>query len=133
MLLKSLLTRTLLIKFCKYIVVGGSAALINWIVFYMATYVGLWYIYAGLASFMLATLWNFLLARIFIFTNSSHHILKESALVYIASSLGLLIDIGTLYICVEFLALHAMLGKVIATGMAFVFNFSIRFWYIYKE
>lgn len=120
-------------KLYKYILVGGSAALINWLIFYTAIESGLWYILAGFISFILATLWNFLLAKIFIFKHSTHHIFKESMLIYIVSFCGLLIDMGVLFVCVEILALHTMLGKVIATGIAFIFNFSVRFFGIYKE
>ena len=120
-------------KLYKYILVGGSAALINWLIFYIATESGLWYILAGLLSFILATLWNFLFARIFIFKHSAHHILKESILVYVVSFIGLCIDMGVLFVCVEILAFHTMLSKVIATGIAFIFNFSVRFFGIYKE
>lgn len=120
-------------KLYKYILVGGSAALINWLIFYIATESGLWYILAGFISFILATLWNFLFARIFIFKNSAHHILKESILVYVVSFIGLCIDMGVLFVCVEILAFHTMLSKVIATSIAFIFNFSVRFFGIYKE
>lgn len=120
-------------KLYKYILVGGSAALINWLIFYIATESGLWYILAGFISFILATLWNFLFARIFIFKHSAHHILKESILVYVVSFIGLCIDMGVLFVCVEILAFHTMLSKVIATSIAFIFNFSVRFFGIYKE
>ena len=120
-------------KLYKYILVGGSAALINWLIFYIATESGLWYILAGLLSFILATLWNFIFAKIFIFKHSKHHIFKESILVYVVSFIGLCIDMGVLFVCVEILAFHTMLSKVIATGIAFIFNFSVRFFGIYKE
>lgn len=120
-------------KLCKYILVGGSAALINWFIFYTAIESGLWYILAGFISFILATLWNFLLARIFIFKHSTHHIFKESLLIYLTSFCGLFIDMGVLFVCVEILHFHTMFGKIIATGITFIFNFSVRFFGIYKE
>lgn len=120
-------------KLYKYILVGGSAALINWLIFYIAIESGLWYILAGFISFILATLWNFLLAKRFIFKHSTHHIFKESILIYIVSFCGLLIDIGVLFVCVEILHFHTMLGKIISTGIAFIFNFSVRYFGIYKE
>ncbi|CAM3412573.1 GtrA family protein [Helicobacter labetoulli] len=120
-------------KLYKYILVGGSAALINWLIFYITIKFGLWYITAGFISFILATLWNFLFARIFIFKHSTHHLFKESVLIYLVSFCGLLIDMGVLFVCVEILNFHTMLGKIIATGIAFIFNFSVRFFGIYKE
>ena len=121
-------------KLFKYILVGGSAAVVNWCVFFICTKIFfLHYIFSGVLSFILATLWNFLFAKKYIFKNSRHSLAKETVLIYAASFIGLCIDTLTLSVCVEFLAISAMLGKIIATAAAFVFNFSIRNFVIYKE
>lgn len=120
-------------SFIKYIIVGGSAALINWAVFYVCLKLSLHYLAACVVSFVLATLWNFLLARRFIFHTRAHSLLKESVLVYIASLCGLLIDMAVVWGCVEWLDMQPMLGKIIATGVAFVFNFLARYLLIYKS
>lgn len=119
-------------SFVKYVIVGGSAALINWAVFYLGLQAGLQYLLSGVLSFVIATLWNFIFARIFIFTSRRHSLLKEGALVYLVSLGGLVIDMGVLYACVEWLGISAMVGKVIATGVAFVFNFLARYLGVYR-
>lgn len=119
-------------KLLKYLLVGGSAAVINWLIFFICAKIfGLYYLMAGLVSFFIATLWNFLLARKFIFT-PKHSIFKESTLIYFVSFIGLCIDACVLYVCVEIFGLDSMIGKVIATGIAFFFNFSVRNFVIYK-
>lgn len=120
-------------SFIKYIIVGGSAALINWAVFYVCLNLSMHYLAACVVSFVLATLWNFLLARHFIFHTRTHSLLKESMLVYIASLCALLIDMMVVWGCVEWLDMQPMLGKIIATGVAFVFNFLARYLLIYKS
>lgn len=120
-------------NFFKYIIVGGSAAVVNWLIFFICTYLcDIYYLIAGLFSFILATLWNFIFARLFIFTSTEHSILKESTLVYLVSLGGLGIDMGVLFVCVEWLGLYEMLGKILSTGVAFIFNFSMRQFVIYK-
>lgn len=119
-------------KLLKYLLVGGSAAIINWILFFIsAKIIGLHYLIAGFISFIFATLWNFILARKFIFT-PKHSIIKESTLIYLVSFAGLCIDTTSLYVCVEIFKLDSMLGKIFATGIAFFFNFSVRNFVIYK-
>lgn len=121
-------------NFIKYILVGGSAAVVNWLIFFLSIQIlHLHYLFAGLISFVLATLWNFVFARLFIFKNSKHSLVLESTLVYLVSLGGLLIDMGVLYICVDGLSIHVMLAKILATGIAFVFNFSLRQFVIYKS
>lgn len=112
---------------------GGSAAIINWLIFFICAKIfGFYYLIAGLISFFIATLWNFILARKFIFT-PKHSIVKESTLIYLVSFAGLCIDAISLYICVEMFKLDVMIGKILATGIAFFFNFSVRNFVIYRE
>lgn len=119
-------------KLFKYLLVGGSAAVINWGVFFIcAKMLGMYYLLAGFTSFVIATLWNFMLARKFIFT-PKHSFFKESVLIYFVSFVGLCIDIFSLYIFVEIFKIDEMVGKIFATGIAFLFNFSVRNFVIYK-
>lgn len=120
-------------KLFKYLLVGGSAAVINWGVFFIcAKMLGMYYLLAGFASFIIATFWNFILARKFIFT-PKHSLLKESVLIYFVSFVGLCIDIFSLYVFVEIFMFDEMVGKIFATGIAFLFNFSVRNFVIYKH
>lgn len=120
-------------KLYKYILVGGSAAVVNWCIFFVCTKIFLLhYIISGIISFLIATLWNFLLARKFVFDNSTHSPIKEISLIYAVSLIGLCIDIVILSLCVEFFLLDSMLGKIIATGIAFGFNFGMRNFVIYR-
>jgi len=121
-------------KLIKYLFVGGSAAMINWAVFYMLVLCAGWnYLLGGFISFILATLWNFVLARKFIFHISKHSLLKESMLIYAVSFGGLLIDISVLYAGVEILEIDEMPSKILATGAAFIFNFGMRNFVIYNN
>ncbi|MGX2983649.1 GtrA family protein [Helicobacter sp. 23-1045] len=120
-------------KLFKYVLVGGSAAIINWIVFFVCVEIcALHYLGGGFLAFIVATLWNFILARKFIFT-PKHSLLKESALIYLVSFAGLCIDILVLYVCVDVLKIPAMVGKIFASGVAFLFNFNVRNFVIYKN
>ena len=125
--------RHFICKFAKYICVGGFAALVDWLTFYLLTESGLWYFSAGLISFVLATLANFILARKFIFGTSHHSLAKEGALIYLVSLGGLMLNMFVLFVCIEWLTLHAMLGKIFATAAAFVLNFTLRFFWIYHK
>lgn len=121
-------------RFVKYLFVGGSAALVNWAVFYVVVIVfGVQYLLGGFVSFVLATLWNFLFAKKFIFGDSKHSLFQEMFLIYIVSFGGLLIDMGVLWVCVEIVEIQTMLSKILATGVAFVFNFGVRHFVIYRE
>ncbi|OBV29599.1 MULTISPECIES: GtrA family protein [unclassified Helicobacter] len=121
-------------RFMKYFIVGASAAVVNICVFFVCeNMLGVHYIISGIIAFIIATLYNFIIARKFVFVSKHDSIIKESMLIYAASAVGLCVDTGVLYVCVEFLGLDSMIGKIIATGSAFVFNFALRNFIIYKD
>lgn len=116
----------------RYFLVGGAAAGLNWLVFFVLFYaLSLHYLLSATAAFILATALNFFLGKKFIFKDSRHSIFREGVLVYAASLAGLCVDLGVLFLCVEGLFIPALLAKIIATGAAFLVNFSLRQWVIY--
>ena len=51
-------------NFFKYLLVGGSAALINWLVFFLCFYhFGIYYLFAGVISFIIVTYGIFFLPK----------------------------------------------------------------------
>ncbi|WP_394908569.1 GtrA family protein [uncultured Helicobacter sp.] len=121
-------------RFYKYGIVGASAALINLAVFALCEKIfGIYYLLSTLIAFVLATYWNFILARKFVFVSTYASALKESLLIYLVSALGACIDMGVMYVGVDVCELDSVFTKVLAIGVAFVFNFGLRNFVIYKE
>ena len=116
----------------RYSVVGMTGTFVDWLLFALLVYVLDWhYMLAGTLSFILATLVNYLLSLKWVFTGGRHARHREITLVYLASAVGLLINLGVLYGLVEFLALHLFLAKVLASLSAFLWNFSARYFWIF--
>ena len=57
----------------------------------------------------------------------------EIAGVYLAAVVGLLLNMGIMFVLVDALGWNEMLSKVIATGLVFVWNFLIRRLAIYRK
>ncbi len=82
---------------------------------------------SALISFLLATTINYLLSVRFVFRsgirfNQRHEIL----LVFAVNGLGLAINQGVLWIAIDRMNWEPLLGKVIATGFVFFWNYGIR-------
>ena len=121
-------------RFYKYGIVGASAAVINLAVFALCEKgFGIYYLLSTLIAFILATYWNFTIARKFVFVSKYDSALKESLLIYLVSAVGVCIDMGVMYVGVDVWELDSILTKVLAIGVAFVFNFGLRNFVIYKE
>ncbi len=123
---------SILYRFAKYFFVGGVAALTEWLIFAGIVYgLRLHYILAAVIAFVFATAVNYMLGLVFVFGRRLpryHDIL----MVYLVSSAGLLINLAALTLFVEWFHLHIILAKVLATGTAFIWNFVIRHYWLYR-
>ena len=71
--------------------------------------------------------------RLLVFKKSERGVAAEIAGVYLAAAVGLLLNMGIMFVLVDALGWNEMLSKVIATGLVFVWNFLIRRLAIYRK
>ncbi|NLC92834.1 MAG: GtrA family protein [Treponema sp.] len=122
-----------LIHFILYFIVGCLATIVEWGAFYVFdNWLSFHYILATALAFVLSTFANWAFGRLILFRESKQNTWLELAKIYAVSIIGLLLNIGIMYIEVEKLLMNEMLSKMIATGIVFVWNFLIRKFVIYK-
>ena len=122
-------------QFIRYFCVGGISALVDWVGFYVLHIImGFHYIFAAAMSFLLSVFINFFLGREFVFKNQCKFSAKIEALkILLINSTGLLWDLLIMSFAIEILNIHSMIAKIGATGIVFVWNFSLRRWWLYKS
>ena len=124
-----------MIDLLKYLFVGGSAAILDLIIFYVfAESLQFNYLLVSIAGFIFSTALNYWLRVLFVFKSGiSYSLHKEIILVYLVSLFALAVQLGMLFATVEWANLSLMISKVISMGAAFVFNFSLRKYFVFKE
>jgi len=116
------------------VMVSGVSALGEWSSFALFVYrLGIHYIPASVLSFLVGTTLNAILSRSFAFHSKGRSSLHEITLIYLTSALAFLFNLATLALCVEWLGLPAMLGKVAGTGTAFFVNYALRQFFIFSS
>ncbi len=122
-------------QFGAYFMIGGAAALIEWLSFYLF-HKGMFlhYIVATTMAFIIATYANWLIGKRTLFKDSNNAMTgtREFYTVYMVSFLGLLWNILIMHVLIDRVMVDAMLAKIFATGIVFIWNFTIRKVYIYK-
>ena len=134
-------TKHNLFQFISYFFVGGAAALVEWGMFFMfASVCGLQYLLAACLAFIISTTVNLILGKIISFKDCERYEGKgalEAFLVFAVSALGLLFNLGLMYLFVDVLGLNTdllmTLSKICATGIVFIWNFLIRKLVIYRD
>ena len=124
------------IKVILYLFVGGTAALVEWGLFYLFFY----YLLVGLGlsvdtltmvatalAFGLSTLYHYFLGNILVFdSGSKYDKSKELSLVFLVSIMGLVFNLVLMYIFVGVLAWQPMFAKVLTSCIVVVWNYLSR-------
>ncbi len=127
-------------QFLSYFCVGGAAAIVEWGMFaFFANGLGIDYLWATSLAFIFSTAANWILGRLWTFKNNQRYRgrqIEEIILVFFVSAIGLLFNIGLMYVFVTLMRLDTAwlktLSKVMATGIVFMWNFLIRKYAIYR-
>ena len=131
------------VKVILYLFVGGTAALVEWGLFYLFFY----YLLAGLGlsvdtltmvatalAFGLSTLYHYFLGNVLVFdSGSKYDKSKELSLVFLVSIMGLVFNLVLMYVFVGLLAWQPMLAKVITSCIVVVWNYLSRKEWIFKS
>lgn len=112
-------------RLLKYFFVGGAAAICDIGLFSIfAGYFSFPWFFVSMASFIFATLVNYLLSIQFVFESGARHKKHvEIAAVYFVSALALIVNQLVLYFSIEVLGWHLIASKVLATGTVFFWNY----------
>jgi putative flippase GtrA len=134
--LRALLARplselTTMQRFLRYFVVGGLAFVIYFSLFSAMFYVGIHYLVAGAIAFILATAFNYWLSIRFVFASGYHSRGREVVLIYLVSTLGLVINQGVLTGLVEYIGFHPIPAACGATIVVFAWNFFARHLWVF--
>lgn len=121
-------------KLYQYIMVGCGSAVVDFgVFFWLRSQVDLHYLILATISFVFATLTNYILCNTFVFKNHQRFDPKARfALTYLVSAVGLAIHHTCLFLCVEWLLLPMLVSKIVAVGIAFLWNFSSRRYFVFK-
>ncbi len=131
------------VKLALYLCVGGTAALVEWALFYLFFY----HLWAGLglslaaltngataAAFSLSTLYHYFLGNILVFDSGSRYSQgKELALVFLVSVMGLGFNLVLMYVFVSLLAWPAMASKIGASCIVVAWNYLSRKKFIFRS
>lgn len=135
-----LLNKANIKQFISYFFVGGVAAIVEWVMFFIfANVLQINYFVSTVIAFIFSTTANWILGRITTFKDNNTYKdkkAKEAFLVFVVSAIGLIFNLILMYLFVTVMGFDSSLGKTLskiaATGIVFIWNFLIRKLVIYK-
>lgn len=123
------------IRLIKYFIVGGIAALINILIFFIfAKLFKFNYFIIGAVAFIAATFVNYILSVRYVFKSGVRfNKNKELLLIYVVSAIGLAGNEMILYLLINLLRIEIMTSQLIAIGIIFIWNYIIRNSFVFKD
>lgn len=126
------LTRHLLVR---YIISGGTSALVNLLVFSLLFYLfNIHYIISNILAFIVAFGVSLVLQKFWTFQDHSTDNFHIQGIMYLFSSLfGLVVNTSVLYVCVHFFGILPIIGVIIAGIATALCTFPISRKYIFNR
>jgi len=111
----------------KFGIVGVSNIIADVAVYWLFTrFVHLYYILASIISFLAANVWSYFWNRRWTFRDNSRAVIRQYLKFLTANIVAILLDIGILFILVNFLRLDDILAKIIASIVVGLINFTLN-------
>lgn len=126
--------KSTLVQLFLYLIVGAGATIVEWICFYVLNdTLVIHYALSTTIAFCVSTLVNWLLGRLILFKETKQNVFKELLQIYIASIIGLVMNLLIMWFAIDIIGIREMLAKVLATGIVFFWNFIVRKALIYVK
>ena len=118
----------LFLQIIKFLIVGGTATIIDWITYYILyNYVNIPPLIANILSFSTSVIYNYYASVQWVFDVNKNKSQKKMFTEFmILSIVGLLIAELLLWIFINLLRMDAMISKIISTVIVMIFNFITR-------
>ena len=111
-----------------YLIVGGLATIVEWAGFWLfSEKLSIEYLLATALAFAISTFANWLFGRLLVFRGKQQQsLLREILSVYLASIVGLLLNLLIMFLLVQLLGVEKMIAKMAATVLVFTYNYLVR-------
>jgi len=128
--IRGILTNKRLMKYFIMAVVIVGIELVTFQIIYIFTQN---YYLGTVISFITGVILNWIVGRLLVFGKSKHPPLREFTMVFIASIMGLGIQVTVVFISVQLLLLYPLIGKMLSIVFSFFWNYWFRATIVYRS
>lgn len=128
------ITNSLIKKLLSYIVWGGIAAIVDLTILYILTSItGIHYLISQTIAFCVSFFVLFFIQKHITFANKSKKYFSQLLYFLLFQWIGLCINLILLHRFVEYIQLHYMIWSILAKGIVLVWNFTMNYYYNFKD
>ena len=121
----------MIFKFARYVITGGTAAVVDLLAFHVLLSIALPIGLAAVGSWLIAAFVNYSLTSRFVFRHATSH-KGRLPFFLVGAATGLCINAGVTLLFAEQFGLDPLPSKLIGIGTAFIMNFFINLLWVFK-
>ena len=117
-----------LLQLIRYLVSGGCSFCIDFgTLFILTEFVGIHYLISSILAFILAMTTNYLISILWVFNKRKmDNTLHEFGIFMSISVTGLALNTAFMWTFTEYINLHYLISKIVATALVFFWNFTAK-------
>ncbi len=121
--------------YIKYVIAGGTAAIVNIAFLYLFTdIIGIYYLISTTIAFIIAYFVSFYLQKFWTFRdNSKDQLARQMSVYFIVGLANLAVNDAGMYILVDWVKLYHILAQIIMGALIAISSFLIYKYMIFKE
>lgn len=120
-------------KFIKFGLVGVLNTLINWIIFAVLNFVGVYYIIANVIAYVIATINSYTWNSRWVFKYNGKDQKETTTKFIVLNLVGLALNTIILYLLVDLIGLNKLIALVITTVIVMIINYIVNKIWVFKE
>lgn len=129
-----ILNKLIKYEILSYILFGILTTIVDWIVYYILSSLGMPYLINTIISWVVAVLFAFITNKIFVFGSKSFEkVFNELFLFVVARLSSLLINILGMYVFIGFLSANQYIAKAILSILVILLNYIFSKIFIFKN
>jgi putative flippase GtrA len=110
--------------FIKFCLIGVTNVVISYTIYYILLTLGVNYLLANAIAYLIGILNGYIWSSKFVFNkNKSINNMMKFFIVYISA---LFINLGIMYICVDYYNMNKLIAPIIAIGIGTIYNYSLN-------
>jgi len=120
-------------KFIKFGLVGVLNTLINWIIFILLNFIGIYYIVANIIAYAIATANSYIWNSKWVFKYNGENKKETTVKFVILNLIGLGLNTAILYLLVDMAGFNKLIALIITTGIVMIINYILNKVWVFQE
>ena len=119
-------------KFIKFGLVGVLNTLINWIIFILLNFIGIYYIVSNIIAYAIATANSYIWNSKWVFKYNGKNKKETTVKFLILNLIGLGLNTAILYLLVDMAGFNKLIALVITTSIVMIINYILNKAWVFK-